>query len=209
MKRIILVKMLLIEDSTIARKAIKEGLRNYNFEFVEAEDGAAGLKLAEQDMPDIILLDLNLPDTSGFEVLKNIRQNRKTSGIPVIITTTSNSTADVEKAMQSGAVYYFVKPVHTGKLLAKVMNLLKVTEVEISSLSFEKKEETGEDGEDRVIKKTVSYQKIESGNLKPGMIIGIPVTLSDGKILYKSNVVLDGGKIEAIIQNNIGFVYIK
>ncbi len=200
--------MLLIEDSNIARKNIRDGLRNYNIAFVEATDGNTGINMAESERPDIILLDLNLPDLTGFSILQNIRNNPATAKIPAIITTSSHHPEDVEKAMAAGAQYYLIKPVHIGKLLTKITHLLNITEEEISSLSFNKILPEEIPAETREGKKTVSYQKIDSKLLKPDMIIGLPVMIQNGETLFKSFTVLDEEKIKEIIEKGINFVYI-
>ncbi len=209
MKRLIFVKLLIIEDSTVSRKSVKEGLRNYNFEFLEAETGAAGLKLALQHKPDIILLDLNLPDTNGFEVMQKIRLSQYGATVPIIIATVSNKTNDVEKSMTGGAQYYMVKPINIGKLLNKIVELLNITEEEISSDSFKKVEIVNENMGDIDINKTVSFQKTEVKNLKPKMIIGISVSNTDGKILYKAGTELDEEKISKLTKNDVEYIYIK
>jgi DNA-binding response OmpR family regulator len=138
MKRLFIIDVLLIEDSALARKAVKEGLKNFNFEFEEAVDGATGISVAKRKLPDLILLDLNLPDMNGLEVLKELRSDKDTAAIPVIIISTSNQAGIVAETMKAGAQYYLTKPPDIGKLLLIITKLLKIEEEEISSLSFKK-----------------------------------------------------------------------
>lgn len=92
-----LIRILIIEDNSISRKIVVEGLKNYAFEIIEAENAQQGIEYALNYEPDLILLDLNLPDFSGFKVLEEIRKNPKTMLIPVIVITVSATSEDVQK----------------------------------------------------------------------------------------------------------------
>ena len=105
MKRIILF----IEDESALQKTLGEVLRENNYEVISALDGELGLKLAKKKKPDLILLDLILPKLSGFEVLKQLKKDKETKDIPVIVLTNLEGVGDVEKAMELGATTYLVK----------------------------------------------------------------------------------------------------
>jgi CheY-like chemotaxis protein len=138
MKRLFIIDVLMIEDSALSRKNVREGLKNYNLEFEEAVDGATGISVAKRKLPDIILLDLNLPDMNGVEVLGQLRSEKATEAIPVIVISTSNQASVVEECLKAGAQYFLTKPAEPGKLLAIMTKLLKIDEQEISSYSFKK-----------------------------------------------------------------------
>ena len=82
-----------------------------------ADNGMAGLELLRAESPDVVILDLGLPDKNGFEVLKDIRQ---VSYVPVLILTVKTSTDDITKALELGADDYVVKPFSHLVLLARV-----------------------------------------------------------------------------------------
>lgn len=102
-------KILFIEDESALQKTIEEALKQENFKVVKALDGEIGLGLAKKELPDLILLDLILPKMDGFEVLKKLKEDAATKGIPVIILTNLEGTQDIEKALSLGATTYLVK----------------------------------------------------------------------------------------------------
>ncbi len=208
MKRIVSIKILIIDDSTVARKSIKENLRNFNIEFVEAADGENGFAQAITSLPDLILLDLNLPDTHGFEVLKKLRGHPTTAHIPVIITTVSRVAKDVEEAHISGAQSYILKPVEPGMLLSKILKILNINESEIASRTIDSAQ-AGAEASKKASAQTSSFQKIEAADLKPEMELGLPILSPAGNILFKAGTVLDGNKIQIILKENIKIAFIK
>lgn len=93
---------------------------------ISALDGEAGLKLAKTKNPDLILLDLILPKIHGFEVLKILKEDKKTKNIPVIVLTNLEGIQDVEKAIKMGATTYLVKSNYSLEEVAeKVKSALK------------------------------------------------------------------------------------
>lgn len=76
---------------------------------ISALDGETGLKLAKSQKPDLILLDLVLPKIHGFEVLKKLKEDKETKGIPVIVLTNLEGVGDVDKVLGLGATTYLVK----------------------------------------------------------------------------------------------------
>jgi DNA-binding response OmpR family regulator len=87
--------------------ATKFGLEN--FSVITAEDGEKGLKSAQKENPDIILLDLLLPKMNGFEVLEELKKAEATKNIPVIFLTNLSQRDDVERGLKLGAVDYLIK----------------------------------------------------------------------------------------------------
>ncbi len=208
MKRIISIRTLIIDDSTIARKSIRENLRNFNIEFIEAADAQSGLAAAISSPPDLILLDLNLPDYNGLEILKKIRAYPSTAHIPVIITTMSSAAKDVEEAHNIGAQSYLLKPIDPGKLLNKITALLNVTEAELSVKTLENGSVQGASSPNTA-GQISSFQKLEASELKAGMELGIPVLSPEGNVLLKAGTVLDEEKIGIIIKQNVKTLFIK
>jgi len=102
-------KILIIEDESALQKTLGEVLSQQGYQVLPALNGEVGLKLAQSEKPDLILLDLILPKIHGFDVLKKIKDNPETKEIPVIILTNLESMEDVKRAMELGATTYLVK----------------------------------------------------------------------------------------------------
>jgi len=101
--------ILFIEDESTLQKAFGDILTQDKYKMVSALNGEIGLRLAKSEKPDLILLDLVLPNMHGFEVLKKLKQDPETKQIPVIILTNLEKMEDVEQAIKLGAKTYLVK----------------------------------------------------------------------------------------------------
>jgi two-component system, OmpR family, KDP operon response regulator KdpE len=108
--------VLLIEDETKIRRFLRAGFELQGYAVIEAENGADGLKAATFNAPDLIILDLNLPDLHGSEVLERIRS---WSNIPVIILSVVSSEDEKVRMLHAGADDYVVKPFGMAELLAR------------------------------------------------------------------------------------------
>lgn len=102
-------KILFIEDEFTLQKTMGEFLEKEGYKVIHALDGEIGLKLAEKEKPDLILLDLILPKLSGFEVLRKLKDKEDTKDIPIIVLTNLGEIDDIEKALALGATTYLVK----------------------------------------------------------------------------------------------------
>lgn len=102
-------KILFIEDESALQKTFGEILSQEGYEMISALDGEIGLRLAKDKKPDLILLDLVLPKIHGFEVLKQLKTDKETKDIPVIVLTNLEGIGDVDKALGLGATTYLVK----------------------------------------------------------------------------------------------------
>jgi len=102
-------KILFIEDEAAIQKTLGESLRRKGYEVKAALDGEIGLRLAKAEKPDLILLDLILPKIHGLVVLEELRKDKQTKDIPVIILTNLENVGEVERAIQLGATTYLVK----------------------------------------------------------------------------------------------------
>ncbi|MCH7828742.1 response regulator [Patescibacteria group bacterium] len=101
--------ILLIEDEAALQKTMGDVLSQEGYEVFSALDGEAGVRLAKEKTPDLILLDLVLPKITGFEVLEQLRGDDETKGIPVIVLTNLENLEDVQRATDLGATTYLVK----------------------------------------------------------------------------------------------------
>ena len=102
-------KILIIEDEVSLQESLKEFLALEKFETVSAFNGEEGITLVGRENPDLILLDIILPKKNGFEVLEEIKKNKKTQKIPVILLTNLESAEDVNRAFELGATTYLIK----------------------------------------------------------------------------------------------------
>ena len=114
--------LLFIEDDDGIRTALKLALEDEGYEVREAPDGRTGLALFEQHEPDLVLLDLRLPDLSGFDVC---RQLRTISIVPIIIVTAQTDTYDLVAGLEAGADDYVTKPVVPKELAARIRAALR------------------------------------------------------------------------------------
>ena len=116
--------ILIIEDEVDVTEVIKRRLKDAGYIPFIANDPYNGLKLAREEKPDLILLDLKLPTGGGLSVLKNLKTSTETQGIPVIILTGSRSTEVKEKALKDGAAAYLEKPYDPQELLTTIKGIL-------------------------------------------------------------------------------------
>jgi two-component system, OmpR family, KDP operon response regulator KdpE len=116
------LEILIIDDEVQIRKLLNITLQSSNYKVLEAANAKEGLTLAASHSPDMILLDIGLPDESGHVVLKRLREwyNK-----PVIILSVQNSEEDIVKALDNGANDYLVKPFRTGELLARIRSAMR------------------------------------------------------------------------------------
>nr|WP_100488482.1 response regulator [Sporolactobacillus pectinivorans] len=117
-------RLLIIDDEAQIRKLLSVALHAHHFETLEASNGGEGILMASTDHPDLIVLDLGLPDGSGINVLKTIRE---WSQVPVIILTVKEREEDKILALESGADDYVTKPFGMGELIARIRVALRHT----------------------------------------------------------------------------------
>ena len=119
-------KILFIEDEAALQEAFGEVLKQAGYKVVMALDGEIGLRLAKSEKPDLILLDLVLPKLHGFEVLKELKKEKETEDIPVIVLTNLEKVEDVEKAIELGAKTYLVKTQYNlEEVIVKIRKIIK------------------------------------------------------------------------------------
>jgi CheY-like chemotaxis protein len=102
-------RVLLVEDDRFLRRACEASLRQRGFTVQTAADGEEGLRLARAEAPDIILLDLLMPKLSGLEVLRALKADAATRGLPVMVLSNSSRQQDIDEITRLGVVGYFVK----------------------------------------------------------------------------------------------------
>ena len=118
-------RILVIEDETDIREMLSLRLKKEKFDVLEASEGMTGLKKAQEELPDLVLLDLMLPFTSGLDILRKLRANRKTAQLPIIIVSAKGEESDVIVGLELGADDYVAKPFNMSILLARINALLR------------------------------------------------------------------------------------
>jgi len=118
-------KILLIEDNEMNRDMLTRRLERRGFQVVSAVDGRAGIAMGEQEAPDLILMDMSLPDLDGWEATRLLKSSPRTRSIPIIALTAHAMSGDRERAMEAGCDDYDTKPVELGRLLEKIGSLIR------------------------------------------------------------------------------------
>ena len=116
--------ILYIEDNEYNRKIVRQLLGRTSYQLVEAVDGESGVALAQQLVPQLILMDVQLPKMSGLDATRALKADPRTSGIPIIVITSFALSGDREKAAVAGADNYLAKPYSPRELLALVRQYL-------------------------------------------------------------------------------------
>jgi two-component system, cell cycle response regulator DivK len=116
-------KILIVEDVEMNRDLLVQLLED-DYQLAEAVDGKQGLEMAVTESPDLILLDISLPEMDGWEVTQRIRQDDRTKHIPIIAVTAHAMAGDEEKAYETGCNGYLSKPIDEDKLWKQIADLL-------------------------------------------------------------------------------------
>jgi CheY-like chemotaxis protein len=119
-----MAKILLVEDNEMNRDMLSRRLTRKGYEVVVGEDGAKGVAMAGSESPDLILMDMSLPEIDGWEATRQIKQAPETAGIPIIALTAHAMAGDREKALSAGCDDYDTKPIELARLLEKIERLL-------------------------------------------------------------------------------------
>ncbi|MCP4220041.1 MAG: response regulator [bacterium] len=117
--------ILVVEDSTDMRTYIKDSLEPL-YRVVEAVDGRDGIEKAGQIIPDLIVSDIMMPEVNGYELCRQLKSNRDTSHIPIILLTAKAAEANILEGLETGADDYVTKPFNTGILCARIKNLIEI-----------------------------------------------------------------------------------
>jgi len=118
--------VLVVDDNQQNLELLQAYLEDLDCRTVPAHDGHEALKIVAKDPPDLVLLDVMMPRMSGFEVCKRIKNDPKTSDIPVIMVTALNEFGDIERGIDSGTDDFLSKPVNKLELLTRVKTMLKL-----------------------------------------------------------------------------------
>ena len=118
-------RILVVDDEPDAVELIAFNLKGAGFDVITAADGAEALKKAEQHTPDLVVLDLMLPEVDGLEVCKVLRRTRKTAAVPILMLTSKSAEIDRVLGLELGADDYVTKPFSPRELVLRVKRLLR------------------------------------------------------------------------------------
>ena len=121
-------RVLVIDDDAIVRETVRIALGSGGFEALTLESPALAQTVVRQSKPDLILMDLYMPELNGLDLCRKLKSDPATKGIPVVLFTGSNETVDVISGIDAGAFEYITKPVDGELLIAKIRGVLKLGE---------------------------------------------------------------------------------
>ena len=116
--------ILYVEDNEFNRKIVKQLLAQTKYRLREAIDGETGLRMAQEELPHLILMDVQLPKMSGLEATRRLRADPRTAAVPIVVITSYALSGDAEKAKEAGATAYLAKPYSPRDLLAKIREIV-------------------------------------------------------------------------------------
>ena len=115
-----MARVLIVDDSPSQLLGLQRVVEKLGHTVITAEDGAAGVEAAKRELPDLILMDVVMPNLNGFQATRQISKDPNTSHIPVILVTTKDQETDKVWGMRQGARDYVVKPVDADELISKI-----------------------------------------------------------------------------------------
>ncbi len=132
-------KILLIDDNALNIHMLELILQNDNYDVINSQSGLEGIKLAAEKQPDLILLDVMMPEIDGFEVCERLKNTPATSDIPVIFLTAKTDTAGIVKGFELGASDYVTRPFNRVELLARLKTHLSLRKSRDRVIELERK----------------------------------------------------------------------
>ena len=118
-------KLLVVEDEVITSDLLRRYFEIVGYEVLNAQTGREALKLAEEHLPRVIILDIMLPDMDGYDVCRKLRSKEKTKKIPIVFLTQKDDRRDKLEGLELGADDYLAKPFEPRELVARIRSVLK------------------------------------------------------------------------------------
>ena len=112
-----MARVLIVDDSPSQLAAMKKIVDKLGHEVISAEDGALGVEVAKRELPDLILMDVVMPNLNGFQATRSISKDPTTSHIPIVLVTTKDQVTDKVWGLRQGAKAYLTKPVNETQLV--------------------------------------------------------------------------------------------
>lgn len=119
-----MARILVVDDSPTETEAFRSVLEKNGHKVLNAENGADGVAMARQELPDLVLMDIVMPGLNGFQATRQLTRSPETKNIPVVIVTTKDQETDRVWGKRQGASGYLVKPVSESRLLSEIGALL-------------------------------------------------------------------------------------
>ena len=119
------IVVLVVDDTELNRKVVKTVLLSEGFEVLEAEDGEQAITMATEHLPDIVLMDVQLPKIDGYEATRRLRAQESTRDLPIIALTAHAMPGENERAQEAGCNGYISKPINTRTLVEQIREHLK------------------------------------------------------------------------------------
>ena len=119
-----MAKLLLVEDNEMNRDMLSRRLQRRGYDVILAVDGEEGIKMAQTELPDLILMDMSLPLMDGWEATRRLKAAPETGSIPIVALTAHAMAGDRENAIEAGCDDYDTKPIEFSRLLAKIQSQL-------------------------------------------------------------------------------------
>lgn len=132
-------KILVIDDLPENVFILQDRLEHEGYEVITAYDGKSGIEKAVSQIPDLILLDVMMPEVTGIEVCKTLVGNTATQNIPIILVTSKSGAEDTKEGLEAGAFDYIKKPFNRIELIARINSALKLAEAQKIILEAEQK----------------------------------------------------------------------
>ncbi|OGO17592.1 MAG: hypothetical protein A2Z15_08485 [Chloroflexi bacterium RBG_16_50_11] len=117
-------KILIVEDDPSFSRAINYIVQKEGYDVITASNGMTGLRMAKEEKPDLLILDVMLPGLDGFEICNRLRQDPQTAKLPIIMLSAKGQEADKATGLKVGANEYLTKPIDRTLLLEKITSLL-------------------------------------------------------------------------------------
>ena len=128
-----MARVLIVDDSPSQLMGMKKIMEKLGHEVISAEDGAQGVEVAKRELPDLILMDVVMPNLNGFQATRSISKDAATSHIPIVLVTTKDQVTDKVWGLRQGAKAYLTKPFSEDELAEVIERIFSTTEVPPSS----------------------------------------------------------------------------
>lgn len=156
-----MAKILIVEDEKITSLSFCKSLNQFGYETAEAQNGKEAVEKVQTEPFDLIIMDLMMPVMDGFEAIRQIRETKSLTFIPIIVISALESPEDIKKALELGADEYVTKPVDEVALRARVMAALRLKE---TYEKLQSKVEELEDFHDAAVGRELEMVKLEEEN---------------------------------------------
>ncbi len=120
-------RILIVEDNEENRDSLARRLQRRGFEVLHAADGVKGVETAQSEKPDLVLMDMNMPELDGWEATRKIKATAGLENTPVIALTAHAMAGDRERALEAGCADYHTKPVEFSQLITQIETILQKT----------------------------------------------------------------------------------